>query len=361
MRYVVILSVLAMAIFVACEKRDVTISSNEYILFSSPMIEVESEGRSTFLEQLEPNTSFGVMGYCVPFQPGTTNPDWAAGTRGWGNIQAYAHPDVFCQQKVNYDGAVCKYDNPKKWYNTEEYPSAVNAENFRYTFFAYYPYDCFNVTPTDPNTIGSPKFVFSMPFQEGDNGSLNDEQIQDAMLAVEYDHQRSQGNVIFNFSHILVGLGFQVNNYNENEDIVVTSVTLSGAFTRSMTIDFSKQPQDKGFYSCSGTYSGTYTIFTGEEKVTPGSSWLVGDKHLLLLSDAVGGTYFGTDVKIRIEYTYNGKKQYFETGRPSTFTPQAGTRYTAQLNFVGDTFVLNFVVDNNGYWEDGGDSDITIK
>ncbi len=28
-------------------------------------------------------------------------------------------------------------------------------------------------------------------------------------------------------------------------------------------------------------------------------------------------------------------------------------KYTAQLNFVGDTFVLQFVVDNSEQWEDG--------
>ena len=32
-------------------------------------------------------------------------------------------------------------------------------------------------------------------------------------------------------------------------------------------------------------------------------------------------------------------------------------KYTAQLNFVGETFVLQFVVDNGEQWEDGGADD----
>ena len=41
--------------------------------------------------------------------------------------------------------------------------------------------------------------------------------------------------------------------------------------------------------------------------------------------------------------------------------PAGGTIYTAQLNFIGDSFVLNFIIDNNTQWEDGGDSDITFE
>ena len=65
------------------------------------------------------------------------------------------------------------------------------------------------------------------------------------------------------------------------------------------------------------------------------------------------GTSFGENVKVRIEYVFNGVPNVFETARPGTFTPQAGIKYTAQLNFVGDTFVLQFVVDNQEQWEDG--------
>lgn len=50
-------------------------------------------------------------------------------------------------------------------------------------------------------------------------------------------------------------------------------------------------------------------------------------------------------------------------GSPMTFHPVPGTKYTAQLNFVGNAFVLQFVVDNNEMWEDGksDDSDIIFE
>ena len=48
----------------------------------------------------------------------------------------------------------------------------------------------------------------------------------------------------------------------------------------------------------------------------------------------------------------SGRKQQ-SIPRPGTFTPRPGVKYTAQLNFVGDTFVLQFVVDNSEQWEDG--------
>ena len=60
-------------------------------------------------------------------------------------------------------------------------------------------------------------------------------------------------------------------------------------------------------------------------------------------------------------YTYEGKEKSYTTGRPGEFMPRAGTKYTAQLNFIGDSFVLNFVVDNGEFWENGGDSDLTIQ
>ena len=41
-------------------------------------------------------------------------------------------------------------------------------------------------------------------------------------------------------------------------------------------------------------------------------------------------------------------------------TPVRGTIYTMQLNFVGDSFVLNMVLDSE-QCEDGSDTDITFE
>ena len=65
------------------------------------------------------------------------------------------------------------------------------------------------------------------------------------------------------------------------------------------------------------------------------------------------GEYFGEDVEVVIDYEFRGERKTVLRSRPGTFTPSPGYRYTAQLNFIGDAFVLQFVVDNSEAWEDG--------
>lgn len=356
--------------------------SHDAIRFVATAITVEELTRSTFHDAFPTGGTFGVLGYCVPYQRGSdTEMDWASGSANWGNKSGNAFPDVFFNQAVTYNGSACTYDynnsgGPRKWYNTTENQEAISPDNYRYTFFAYYPMDDFTVeSPTNATTRGVPKLTFTMPFAEtGDvaTTTLDDEETSDAMVSVVYNHLRTTGNVRFNFSHIMTGLGFAVNNYNyggDNETVTVKRVTLSGNFTRSITIDFSKNTNEDGFYTYSGTYPGTYVIYDNEIynneegfAIAPNSSVpLIGDKHLLLLSNATDGTYFGKDVKVYVEYTYRGEAKNAFAERPTQFQPRAGVRYTAQLNFVGETFALNFIAAEDEFWEDGGDSDVSIQ
>lgn len=349
--------------------------SPDAIRFAVPAITVEKVTRSTFHDAFPTNGTFGVLGYCVPYQRGSdTQKDWASGSSPWDNKNSNAFPDVFYQQAVTYDGAVCtyNYDNngPRKWYNATDTPEATAPDDYRYTFFAYYPKDHFTVeSPASASERGVPKLTFSMPFSaDGNvNDNLDDTKTPDAMVSVVYNHLRTTGNVHFNFSHIMTGLGFAVNNYNyggDDETVTVKKVTLSGNFTRSITIDFSKNTNEDGFYTYRGTYPGTYVIYNDPNgrAVAPNSSVsLIGDKHLLLLSNATDGTYFGEDVTVYVEYTYRGTDKTTTAERPAQFQPRAGVRYTAQLNFVGETFALNFIAADNEFWEDGGDSDVSIQ
>ena len=350
-------------------------ASSDVIRFAAPAVTVEKSTRSTFYDTFPTGGTFGVIGYCVPYLRGSdTDRDWASGSSVWGNKRGNAFPDVFYKQAVTYDGTACTYDydnnGPRKWYNTTDNPEATASDDYRYTFFAYYPQDHFTVeSPASASERGVPKLTFTMPFSaDGDvDDELDDTQTPDAMIAVVYNHLRTTGNVGFNFSHIMTGLGFAVNNYNyggDDETVTVRKVTLSGNFTRSITVDFSKNTNEDGFYAYNGTYSGTYVIYNDAQglEVVPNSSVSpIGDKHLLLLSNATDGTYFGTDVKVHVEYTYQGKKKTATAERPAGFQPRLGVRYTAQLNFVGETFALNFIAENNDFWEDGGDSDISIQ
>ncbi len=361
-----------MSLLAACEQSEMPVSesSGDYIGFAAPSLRVEEVStRSTFNEAFPANGIFGVLGYCVPYQRGTTTPDFASGTALWGvKLNGnHIHPDVFYKQEITFDGNYCQYTPLKKWYNPEDNPEIASedvANNFLYTFFAYYPANAFTVNaPADANTIGAPKLTFTMPFStnnEGINQQLDDTQTPDAMVAVQYNHPKRNGNVNFNFAHLMVGLGFAVNNYNETLPVTVHSVSLSGSFTKSITIDFSDN--NNVDYSFADTYQGTYRLLTEERTVESGSSLNpVGDRHLLLLSDSKRGTYFGSDVTVTIDYTFNGHRKTETRERPSTFMPQPGTKYTAALNFIGDTFVLHFIPDNGDFWEDGGDSDITIQ
>ena len=65
--------------------------------------------------------------------------------------------------------------------------------------------------------------------------------------------------------------------------------------------------------------------------------------------------------EVSVEYTYKGADKTATAERPTQFQPRAGVRYTAQLNFVGETFALNFIAADNEFWEDGGDSDVSIQ
>lgn len=365
-------AVISSSLLVSCEQDMPTdISSADYIKFSVPQMKVERSSRSTFIEnELPDGSSFGVMGYCVPYQNMTTNPDWNSGSAVWSAKRSNVHPDVFDNQKVTYSSGSCSYTNKEgqltKWYNTTDNSNAVNPDDYRYTFFAYYPYiednQCFTVSTTNNSGKGAPIFKFTMPFSGTDNNTfLDDSQTPDAMLAVNYNLLRTGGNVNFAFSHIMVGLGFSLSNYNfaETDVITVNSIKLSGSFIKSLIVDFNKATNESGFFTYSDRYNGYFNIIDKNVTINPGET-IEPQKHLLLLTDNVNGSFFG-DVNLEINYIYNGMPKTATAGRPTDFKPQPGVKYTAQLSFVGETFILDFIAAENEIWENGGDSDITIQ
>ncbi len=181
---------------------------------------------------------------------------------------------------------------------------------------------------------------------------------------------RKTGQVQLNFLHILTGLNFQVNNYNAKENgdpgerVTIHSLKLYGTFYKSIEINF-----DSGYNFPDETFSGTYTIVPeGSDIEVPGLTSVskIGNKTILMVSNlfqTIGTSAYLGDLKLKIKYSFgtsiSDKIQTFT--RPDNFLPAGGTIYTAQLNFIGNSFVLNFVVDNNQQWEDGGDSDITFE
>lgn len=371
----------------SCEKEMAIHDESMQINFSMPQMNVET--RSTTKNALETGDEFGVIGYCIPYTIGTTNPNYNGGADIWSLKRILCPPDVFYKQKVTVQANGCTYDrtngngnNPKYWYrdgyNTDNMPDGniQRAENYKYSFFAYYPYEgCFTLDEPNGETVaGAPKFTFTMP-QSGNNLSdpLDHTTTPDAMLAVLYDRKQQDGNLQFNFSHLLTALGFEVNNFSEY-DLTLHSIKLGGSFYKEIKIDLTGD--QVAFSFPDSRYTGTYTILDAGDKgytlnapdlskgetvisspspIGPILDGSTRNEFIMLISGT--GTSFGDNVKVYMDYTFNGSRVQKELTRPGSFTPRPGKKYTAQLNFVGDAFVINFIVDNNGEWDDGSAAD----
>lgn len=370
---------------------------SSFINFSVPAQVKSSDGagetKSVLLDALPVGSSFGVLGYCVPYKLGTTTtPNYNAGSDIWSLKRNLCPPDVFFKQKVTVGTNGCTYvrprgtgnNDPKYWYkkgydtNNNSNGSIPDAENYNYNFFAYYPYEgCFTVdAPAAEGAPGAPVFTFTMP-QEGDSETteLRHDITPDAMLAVLYNQTKDNGSVRFTFSHVLTALGFEVNNFSEY-DLTIHSIKLEGSFYKTINIDLTGDKVNFSFPE--DYYKGKYTIFDGTameggdlsllaptngstvtsslSPIGPNSGDDINKNFVMLISGTE--TSFGKkDVKVVIDYTFKNGRVQDNLTRPGTFTPQPGKRYIAQLNFVGDAFVINFVVDNNGEWENGAGDD----
>lgn len=353
------------------------------ITFGAPVMEVET--RSTFKDALDAGDSFGVLGYCLGYTVGTTEINYSSGSGLWATKRAYCPPSVFYNQRVTVqqDGT-CTYDrtnpsagsgnNPKFWYAdgvgldgvAEE--GVTNADNYLYTFFAYSPYDAFRViAPADENTASAPVFRFDMP-QAGSTAStvLDHTITPDAMLAVLYNSRKNGGNLQFNFSHALTGLGFKINNYSSRH-LLVDHVELQGTFYKTLEIDCATSPAEYTTPAAS-TYSGTYVIYDSLMDLSnDGNSTVVShepeaDDYVMLIAGtenkSLGPDSNELTINIRYKFWEDGESEPDEwttksLKRTATFTFRSGTRYVAELDFVGDAFTINFVQANNDMWQDG--------
>ena len=368
------------------------------ITFGAPVMEVET--RSTFKDALDAGDSFGVLGYCLGYTVGTTEINYSSGSGLWATKRAYCPPSVFYNQRVTVqqDGT-CTYDrnnsaaasgnNPKFWYadgtdlDGNGNTNITGADNYRYTFFAYYPYDgAFTVdAPDNASAAGAPKLTFTMPQTGGNIATVLDHTITpDAMLAALYNRRNSEGNLQFSFRHVLTGLGFVVNNYS-SRNLLIDRIELRGTFYKTLIIDATS-----GTVSyespANSTYTGTYVVYdhtqgTPEEQQRGGmllvnddpdnatvvsSPSPIGGGHIMLISGTQSQS-LGPDnqnLQVYIRYKFWDKdvaepadwKEATPT-RSATFTFRSGTRYVAELDFVGDAFTINFVQANNDMWQDG--------
>lgn len=345
--------------------------AEDYIRFGMPGMEVEA--KSTLVNsELPEGSRFGVLGYCLAqVAPDNQDLNASSGSVSWDTKKELCPPHLFYKKTVTYSGGACTYADPVPWFE---------PANYQYTFFAYYPYgnshngtDSYFTVESGQGDLGSPIVKFSMPFNGGDTLTpLDDSRVPDAMVAMAEDVTRgTNGMVELNFRHILTGLNFQINNYNEDpqnpgtgDRLIVHSLKLRGTFYKSFVMNY-----DDGWECPAGeTFSGTYTLLPdGSDKVVEvQDEGLLIDKTLLFVSgqnsEGAATGYLGPYVKLEIKYTFgdSGEKTQW-ISRPENFLPVGGTVYTSQLNFIGNAFVLNIIVDNNYQWEDGGDSEIVFE
>ncbi|WP_289060217.1 fimbrillin family protein [uncultured Alistipes sp.] len=353
-----------LAALTACQKAEYTAPatlSDEPIRFGAPGIALDGGLLSRAagpVNEFPEGGSFGVLGYCLAMKGDNTDLDYSTGPDPWNSKAPRSTPHLFHKTEVAYNGSACYYTGTQRhWYERQDY---------LYSFFAYYPYsdDCFAVTPETQAGMGAPTMRFSMPFEGGtENTPREIERIPDAMVAASMDITRGDGHVDLRFYHLLTCLNFKVSNHNETNAVVVRGLRLKGTFYRSIEIDMAgdevRYPAD--------TYSGTFVFLDGAREeddvnVTYGSpAEKIGGKSLMLVANLAASPYLG-DAGIYIDYTFMGTEHTDKyIGDVANFLPMSGTIYTVELNFIGDAFVISFVVDNNQTWENGGDSDLEFE
>lgn len=355
----------ALILLTACQKEEIQPSaqlSGDPIRFS-PSVTISEIGTERFskapVDLFPSGGSFGVLGYCLANYDGSNELDPTTGPSQWDSKAVLSSPHLFYKTEVKYNGTVCYYTGEqRRWYEPTDY---------LYTFFAYYPYgdNFFTIEPGTQSGIGFPAMTFTMPFSGGTLTTVRQiDDIPDAMAAASIDITRQEGSVGLQFNHLLTGINFTINNHNETNDLIIHGLRVSGNFYRSIRIH-----TDQGLDFPSETFAGAFVFLDGDDDADDlaiehsKTVKKAGDKTLLLISNLEAGpNYIGNAINLHIDYSFMGTRTTDKIiALPTGYLPQGGTIYTIEINFIGDAFILNFVVDNNQVWEEGGDSNIHFE
>jgi hypothetical protein len=362
--------------FFSCQKEELQGNSSDSIRFNVKVAEIKNAATRSTLHTGNTLTSgsFGVLGYCVPHVPGTDTEDLIGASKTWDEKKDNSHPDVLYKQKVDISNGSTTYEykHPEgtviggaaPWVTA--YANGSDPATYTYSFFAYYPFEDGVWTVVTPQSqSGTPQFAFSMPFDsKNTTTSLADANIKDVMVAATYDRTCFDGAVPLNFNHVLTGINVRAQNANTSGTIYITSVTLKGTFNKTVTIDFDDDPP-----TVSGKYQGTFTFYSNTFGQTltlsNGSTINFGNgKTILLLPHYEYG--LGVDEKndVTLSVSYKTSTSYWARtyNREISlkgFRPVAGINYTLNLVFARSAIQLSVTPGEN--WEDGGDSNSTIK
>lgn len=299
--------------------------------------------------------TFGVLGYLK------SNDNDAISD--WSTKYQFLSPDIFNKKPVTYnESGMCSYTGLVRW--AEEKGQTANL----YTFFAYYPNEGnFNIAYSGGDR-GAPKFTYTMPFS-GTGLTLNNDAAVDAMMAVKYNHTKAMGNVDFTFGHLMTAIRFKVNNYDDDTPVKINTISLSGDFYRSTTLDYTPVAGANHLSrttNTNDTYNGTYTFYDNSAEpleVVAGTSTFVGDGSgtIVLLLPGIDDTNTVTGLGNSVSFSCNYKfmNEFDQTGGSDLNYPfEPGTLYTINLNFIGDSFTINITSEK---WDDGSNNDIIIQ
>lgn len=368
--------------------------ASKYITFGIPGISLNGSVSRSGVEN-EINGDFCVYGYCAPRDiSNTSQTNWNNAQAGWNSKSAYVSPHVFSAQKVEKDGKYSLDPNVQGKLKAWETAPGLDPLQFKYSFIAYYPFDntlfTMNARTAGGNVaateMGVPTLTFNMPFSGTDQTvRLDPSQIKDAMIAAVFDHTQQQGTINFRFEHLLSAFRFKINNYT-NLRLQIDRVELVGTFFKTAEIDFAKttvaRPQ------ATGAYSGTFVLLDGNgtPQQIPSQSE-AGDFlgvspdnnsegiSLMLLTginsnNLANYNYLGPGTAVPhlvIDYSvYNEQNNTLVSEYNNVTTsfspanPAAGVRYTVNLNFVGNEFILVFTPEGDS-WEGDHDNDIIIN
>lgn len=374
------------------DEPDSNVSLNEYISFAQPTVNLKAtlsdfadnagtRAMSTTIDE------FRVWGFCKPNDLNGNLNDEAV-DQEWEDKSIFftKGADVFNGMKVinkatdgfgSYDqnNADYKQESFKKWADVSTNEDAV------YTFIAGYDptkKGVFSMSAGSASTGAShgPRLSFTIG-QEGNdvnNSKLIYEDQPDALVAVKYKHQKSDGRVGLSFFHFMTGIRFNFNNYTPEKDkknLIIKKVIFKGKFHKTAIFDFTTTTP---VMSVKDSYSGYFTLFEGEQTILPESSDYMrktpNDEPvtLLLLPDPTGTTAddehytLGSDKVIQIEYSIGGKDGLFEYKNFTlNYLPKSNTLHTANFNFVDDEFIVMFQADDKTNWENGSDNNVIIK
>lgn len=360
---------IATSVLFSCQKEDMIVDIvADPIEFKTSVAHIESVGtKSTLVENNLPDgASFGVFGYCVPYNPITGIKDYSGAVALWDSKGKDCKPDIFYNQKVSYQDGICSYDysgtfaladntdGPRGWETNTA--SNSNPAKYTYTFYAYYPYDKVWTVNTSNDAFDAPNFTFTMPFDSKEiEANLEDSDIPDAMVASIKDRIRADGAIPLQFTHILTGVNLKFVNYDSRK-ITITSATLSGTFYKEVNVDFKTDTYNVLETS---TYNGSFIFNNGDHEIPSNASINLNNSKTVLLIPSNG---IGSNVKLNIIYRIDGisgTSSHSIALTSSIFDPQPGFNYTLTLSFVSGAITLS--IDSEKQWEDGGDSTSTIK